>query len=246
MKYHVGTSGWSYNHWRNIFYPPKLAAGKWLNFYAQNFGTVEVNMTFYRTPTGSTLARWYDITPDDFTFTLKAPRTITHVKRLHDTSRSLREFYTLLEGLGEKARCLLFQLPPSFQLTRENTERIASLTELVDKRYDHVIEFRHSSWWCDASRDILGDTWTFCSVDGLEMPGGIVITGDVIYLRFHGERYSGLYGDDTLRDYADRLYTLAGKNGISRVYVYFNNDIGGYALTNALRMRELLDERFPG
>jgi len=143
----VGCSGWNYADWRNgVFYPPRLPANKWLEFYAEHFDTVEVNATFYRLPKKSSVARWVEQSPPGFTFAIKASRYLTHVKRLYDLGPGLERFYACIEPLlgTEKLGPVLWQLPPNFK--RDN-ERLARALELLPTRERHCFEFRDASWF---------------------------------------------------------------------------------------------------
>jgi uncharacterized protein YecE (DUF72 family) len=235
----IGTSGWSYKHWKGVFYPEKLPQNRWLSFYAEHFKTVEINMTFYRTPTEKTVAGWLEKTPDDFSFTIKASRYITHVKRTDTIDESIEKLYSLMEQFGRKGRCILFQLPPSFDRSGENVKRIDTLLAMLDRRYDHAFEFRHTSWWADEGSELFRGRAAFCTVNGLGMPDDTVVTDRIAYFRFHGKHYDTSYSDEELSRCAERITSLL-QEGIERVYVYFNNDFYGYAVQNAKRLRELI------
>jgi uncharacterized protein YecE (DUF72 family) len=111
-EYFLGCSGFYYNHWRGRFYPEKLPKTKWLQHYSERFNTLEVNNTFYRYPTEKLLNGWYQKTPENFRFTLKANRAITHTRKFHNTEQLTVTFYKLAALLQEKLLCVLFQLPP--------------------------------------------------------------------------------------------------------------------------------------
>ncbi len=243
-KYFIGTSGWSYRHWKGVFYPEKLKQEEWLSFYSETFNSVEVNMTFYRLPKETTVKNWYEITGDDFFFTLKAPGVITHNRRLHNIDEPLDRFYTLLKPLGRKGKCVLFQLPPSLHFTKENLDRVNRLLKLLNKNYDHVIEFRHGSWWCDETFRLLENRCGFCMVNGLGMPSEPVITGEYAYLRFHGENYDTLYSDKELQAYVDLLHEDVKKRDLKRIYIYFNNDYRGFAVKNSIGIKKMIAEKF--
>ncbi|MFQ5997296.1 MAG: DUF72 domain-containing protein, partial [Dehalococcoidales bacterium] len=123
FHYHIGTSGWHYDHWRDIFYPAKLAKAEWLAFYARHFDTVELNNSFYRLPSEAAFATWHDSSPPGFTFAVKVSRFITHIKRLKNSQEPLQTFITRAKILGEKLGPLLYQLPPNLH---RNDERLAS------------------------------------------------------------------------------------------------------------------------
>lgn len=243
-EFYIGTSGWSYSHWKGIFYPDRLTQKEWLQFYSGSFNTVEVNMTFYRFPRESAVLNWGNKTEDDFVFTLKAPRIITHIKRLTDIENPLYRFYDLLDLLGHKSRAVLFQMPPSFRLSSGNIKKIENLLEHLDGKYDHVIEFRDSSWWSEECYELLRNRCGFCSVNGLGMPQDIVLTDDKLYLRFHGGNYNLLYSEHELNGYAERLHGIAGEKSVKRIYIYFNNDYNGYAVINAMAMKKIMADRW--
>lgn len=236
----IGTSGWSYKHWRGVFYPEGLAPNRWLAYYANYFDSVEINMTFYRTPNEKTIQGWLSRTTENFIFTIKASRFITHVQRLEGIEESVDKLYSLAGSFKEKGRCILFQLPPSFHRNGDTVQKVGALLGLLDRRYDHAIEFRHGSWWSEECYELLRNRAAFCSVDGLDMPGDLVATNEILYLRLHGGRYDSLYADDELRRYADRIQSITADRGIKRIYIYFNNDLNGYAIGNAMTLKKLL------
>jgi uncharacterized protein YecE (DUF72 family) len=125
IEWHIGCSGFSYKEWKEEFYPKGLAQSRWFNYYTQHFDTLELNVTFYRFPTLNSLKGWYDKAPDQFSFSAKVPRSITHFKKFEETERMVGDFYALLkEGLKEKLACVLFQLPPTLVYSKEKLEKI--------------------------------------------------------------------------------------------------------------------------
>jgi len=236
-EYLVGTSGWNYDHWKGRFYPKGLPQKRWLEFYAREFDTVEVNYSFYRWPSEKTMAGWYERAPANFKFTLKAPRTITHVKKLNAVEKWLDDFYKLTGLLKEKVGCHLFQLPPSLRRTDDTLELLRKFLPALDVTKDNAVEFRHKSWWDEEVYDLLRNhNVTFCTVSGLDMPEDIVATADAAYFRFHGERYATRYRQAALDEYAAAINKLECK----KVYAYFNNDAQAYAVVNAKELRESL------
>ena len=119
-KLNIGTSGWHYQHWRGSFYPTKLPPAEMLAWYAQHFSTVEINNTFYRLPTEDALLRWRQVAPPGFTFSVKASRFITHLKRLREPRDPIDLFFSRVELLGDRVGPILFQLPPNWPLNFEN------------------------------------------------------------------------------------------------------------------------------
>ncbi len=237
----VGCSGWNYKHWRNgVFYPPRLPASKWLQFYAEHFDTVEVNATFYRLPRPTAVANWVAMTPPNFVFAIKMSRYVTHVKRLTGVKESLRRFYGTIAPLvgTSKFGPVLWQFPETF---RRNDERLlGTFDELPAGR--HAFEFRHASWLVPEilaflrARDsalVIGDhpERPFQTLD---------LTADWTFVRFHyGKRgRGGNYSDRELDEWAGRIDGWR-QRGID-VYAYFNNDWEGYAIKNALGLKQRL------
>ena len=234
----VGTSGFSYDHWRYRFYTQGLARGKWLQFYAIHFNTVELNNTFYRLPSGDNFAAWYESSPANFTFAVKASRFITHVRRLKNSQEAVKLFLGRARLLGEKLGPVLYQLPPNMY---RDDERLASFLSILPAGVRHVFEFRHSSWIEEAVLQILRDhNIGFCVFDMPEITCPLVATADFAYIRFHGSTglYSSCYHDEELAGWAEKLAKLA--DGLKAVYIYFNNDAEAFAVRNAVTLRSYL------
>lgn len=226
----IGTCGWDYAHWRNLFYPSSLRPADRLCWYASRFRSVEVDATFYRLPSAAVFRRWHDAVPEGFRFSLKAPRTITHYRKLAGAGVQLATFYRLTGLLGEKRGAHLFQLPPSFHCDDEHLHVLAQFLELLDPEAENAIEFRHAGWWNDECfRMLRRHGVAFCSVDGFGLPGGVPLTAEFAYRRFHATDYGGDYPDEALRQLAVELDGLS----CNRVYAYFNNDAGARAVSNA-------------
>ncbi|UCG09784.1 MAG: DUF72 domain-containing protein [Dehalococcoidia bacterium] len=227
----VGTSGYGYDHWRGLFYPEKLAKAKWLEFYATHFSTVELNNPFYRLPSEEAFTRWRDSSPADFVFALKVSRFITHIKRLKDTGEAVGTFISRAKILGEKLGPLLYQLPPSMH---RDDKVLASFLSSLPEGLKHVVEFRHPSWIEDGVFQILREyNIGLCIFDMPDFTCPVVATADFAYVRFHGSTalYSSSYPDEELADWADKLTGLVAS--LKEVYIYFNNDVGGFAIDNA-------------
>ncbi len=242
MIYHLGTSGWSYNDWRGRFYPQEISQKKWLPFYAQHFSTVEINMTFYRYPKPETLKGWLDKVPEDFKFTLKANRQITHRKRIKGVKNEVRYFYILADSLGQKLGCILFQLPPSLTLDLVLLEEFLST---LSPTYKNVIEFRHESWYQDEVCKLLKSYKViFCTVSSTKVPKAVIETADSAYFRFHGLTggYKYSYSEEELKKWAETIR----ETKVKECFVYFNNDYHAYAVENCKRLSELLQNRKNG
>ncbi len=236
MHFHIGTSGWSYPGWVSLFYPEDLSSKDWLVFYSQHFSTVEINMTFYRFPKPDTLKNWLERTPPNFTFTLKANRQITHLKKIRNVHHEVRYFYILANSLKEKLGCILFQLPPSI---RFDLDLLGSFLETLSSDYKNVIEFRHESWYREDVYELLrSHKVIFCAVSSAKVPGTVVQTTDTAYLRFHGltGEHRHNYSDSELEEWASTVKSIQAQE----CYIYFNNDYKAFAVANAKTMEALL------
>jgi len=227
----VGTSGWQYRHWRDTFYAGGLPQGRWLEFYAERFATVESNAAFYRLPERATFEAWARRTPADFVWAVKVSRYLTHVKRLADPAEPVERFVDRARGLGAKLSVALLQLPPQL---RRNDERLAATLAEFPPELRVAVEFRHASWWHDDVRRILERHGAaLCWADRCGPIAPLWVTADWGYLRFHAGRAHppGCYGRAALRAWAERL---AGHYAASHeVFVYFNNDGFACALRDA-------------
>lgn len=240
MRYYIGTSGWHYNHWQGRFYPEDLSRAKWLEFYARNFTTVELNNSFYRLPSANAFAGWYELAPANFAFAVKVSRFITHIKRLKNTEEAVANFIDRARILDDKLGPLLYQLPPNMH---RNDEVLESFLSTLPLGLRHVIEFRHQSWLEDGVLEILHKyNAGLCVFDMPGMSCPLAATADFAYIRFHGssELYASYYSDEELADWARRLAELAP--GLEAVYIYFNNDAEAFAVKNAITLRHYLQE----
>jgi len=240
LSYYIGTSGWHYDHWRYRFYPEKLAKADWLEFYAGHFTTVELNNSFYRLPSENAFATWYKSSPANFIFAVKVSRFITHIKRLRNSEEPLDTFITRAKGLGEKLGPLLYQLPPNMH---RDDDRLESFLSILPQGMKHVFEFRHQSWLEEKVFEILHKyNAGLCVFDMPAMTCPLVTTADFAYVRFHGgaELYSSCYSDEELADWAKRLAGLAAD--LKAIYIYFNNDVQGFAVKNALTLHSYLQD----
>ncbi len=236
-QFYLGCSGFYYNHWISKFYPAELAKTKWLSYYTQHFRTVEVNNTFYRYPTEKLLLGWYQKTPPEFKFTLKANRIITHLRRFNQTEQYTQDFYNLAHLLKEKLLCVLFQLPPTVHKDMALLEAAASQ---MDSSVLNVLEFRHESWWDKEVYDFMEHhKLVFCSVSASELPSDVVKPADGVYVRFHGRNdwYMQNYTDKELEEWAQKIRT----QNAGQVLCYFNNDYNANAPRNCLTLRGLLE-----
>jgi uncharacterized protein YecE (DUF72 family) len=235
-KIAVGCSGYYYPQWKGSFYPVELRPPDWLSHYSSIFNSVELNGTFYKQPTLSSLKKYYDATPEDFSFSVKMNKYITHVLRLKDSRKHIIDFCEFLEeGLKDKLSCVLFQMPPSFQYTEENLKRIMNN---VPHRPSSVVELRHASWWNPESIKTFKNAFiTFCNVDYPGLQTKFQLTSDLCYLRLHGspELFKTSYGDTALCEILDNLPMKA-----KAYYIYFNNTFYQAAWKNALTLTDML------
>ena len=234
----IGTSGWYYDHWKETFYPADLPKSRWLEYYAEHFDTVELNNTFYHLPKEQTLQHWRQIAPKGFLYAVKAIRYITHIKKLSDAAESLQLFFERASLLKNSLGPVLCQLPPSLH---KDLPRLEAFIGLLPKQPRAIFEFRHQSWYEDDTFELLNKLGAgFCVHDlsGNESPR--IVTGDIVYVRFHGTsgRYAGDYPESQLRDWAEWLKAQAQR--VRAIYAYFNNDAHGHAVKNAKQLKELM------
>ncbi|TMJ13456.1 MAG: DUF72 domain-containing protein [Alphaproteobacteria bacterium] len=234
----IGCSGWIYRHWRGLFYPEKLAQKNWFAHYAAEFETVELNTSFYHLPKPDTFTKWRDQAPDGFRYAVKAPRFITHMKKLKDCAEPVDEFLSRARNLGETIGPILYQLPPRWIC---NVARLEEFAAHLPRDLTHVFEFREKSWLSEevlAFLDARG--FSFCVHD---MPGSATerwASGPIAYVRFHGGegKYWGRYSDEGLLSWTDWLVGQA--NSGRDVWCYFNNDMFGHAIHDALTLRAMV------
>jgi uncharacterized protein YecE (DUF72 family) len=236
--WHIGCSGFHYKHWKGTFYPEKLAQSKWFSYYCEHFHTLELNVTFYRFPQLTTLEKWYDHSPPDFRFAVKAPRAITHYKKFNGTEYMISSFYeTVKAGLQEKCGCILFQLPPNYHYDSAKLERIL---DSLDLSLPNVLEFRHESWWNEEVFAALGSRKvSFCGMSHPELPNAVIRNTPLLYFRFHGsaELYASKYSIEELQSFADSIRAEAH---VKKAFIFFNNDINTNAVYNARELQQIV------
>jgi uncharacterized protein YecE (DUF72 family) len=241
----IGCSGWNYRSWAGDFYPQGCPQRRWLEHYATAFDTVELNTTFYRLPKREVVARWVEQTPEDFLFTVKSSRYLTHMKRLTDMGEGVRRLWERLEPLTTSPKCgpILWQLPPNF---RRDDERLAQALDQLPPAQHHAFELRHPSWF-----EAGAPTLKLLEDHGVALVIGDrpevhafqpqdAITADFTLVRFHygtrGRR--GNYSETEIAAWAQRIDAWA-RAGTS-VFAYFNNDWEGFAPRNAERLQQLV------
>jgi uncharacterized protein YecE (DUF72 family) len=236
----IGTSGWSYDHWTDVLYPPKLAPAKRFARFLETFDTVELNASFYRWPKDSTFAVWRDQMPRGSTMSVKAHRGLTHYRRLASPEPWIERFERCWQVLGDRRGVLLVQLHPEQQ---RDDARLDAFLAAVPAQIRVAVELRHPSWNDPAVYELLERRAAgYVVMSGAGLACVPRATTDFVYIRMHGPDqdsiYAGSYSDDELRRWADRIAEWRGDG--RDVWMYFNNDLGGHAVRNALTLRELL------
>ena len=232
MNILIGTSGYNYPEWRGTFYPEKFPTSKMLAYYAERFRTVEVNYTFYRMPTVALLEGWAKGTPEQFTFTLKAPRRITHDSKLQRCEDLTQSFCRTAATLGSKLGVLLFQLPPTF---KRDDAVLGSFLELLPEGTRAAIEFRHASWHDQAVFDRLRSrNVALCIADSEKMRTPIVSTADFEYFRLRDEGYQSA----DLQRWATVIRDLSG---LADAFVYFKHEEQGIGPECAKALETMLN-----
>ena len=217
----VGTSGYNYPEWKGSFYPADLSAAKMLPYYASKFRTVEINYTFYRMPTSKIVAGWAAQVPPGFRFTLKAPKRITHDKRLRaaEVADSLRTFVSVAGELGPQLAALLFQLPPNF---KKDIGLLHEFLSLLPPKTTAAFEFRHASWLDDEVYDALrARNLALCIADSEARQTPAMATAGYAYLRLRDEGY----GDADIAKWTETAKQLDAT--CSEVFVYFKHEDEG-------------------
>jgi uncharacterized protein YecE (DUF72 family) len=237
MEWRIGCSGFLYREWKEIFYPKGLAQKNWFQFYCEHFNCIEINSSFYKLPTLTALTNWYDKSPADFLFTIKAPRGVTHYKKFNQVQDVVNDFYSLIEeGLGDKLGCILFQMPPSYSYTEE---RLHNILDHLNTKHRNVLEFRHASWWNEGAIRLLSkQNVTFSGISyPSALPDDLIQNTDLVYYRFHGKPvlYKSLYSATEIEDFVKHFHEPA-----KVAYVYFNNTWGTSALINSKQLMDLV------
>ena len=230
QRVQVGTSGYNYPEWRGTFYPEKFSTDKMLPYYAERFPTVEINYTFYRMPTEKLLAGWASATPDGFTFTLKAPRRITHDAKLQRCEDTLQAFCRTAQTLGPRLATLLFQLPPTL---KKDAAVLRRFVELLPEGTRAAFEFRHPSWFDPEVYDALRSrNLALCVADSEKLSTPVESTADYGYFRLRDEGYQ----QPDIERWAGIIRGLPAGD----VFVYFKHEEQGLGPDFARRLIELL------
>jgi uncharacterized protein YecE (DUF72 family) len=240
MSVHIGTSGWSYNHWEGVLYPAGLPASRRLDVYTSRYRTVELNASFYRWPRDTTFAGWRRRLPEGFLLSAKAPRGLTHGRKLYEPEAWIERITRCWHELGDRRAVLLVQLPPG--LARDDA-RLDYFLSCLPGWIKVAVELRHPSWQVDEVFELLERRGAaYCVMSGAGLPCILRATAGFVYVRLHGpdreHLYGGSYSGQDLQWWTGRIREWAGAG--KDVFVYFNNDGGGNAVRNADALKELL------
>jgi uncharacterized protein YecE (DUF72 family) len=240
MRAWIGTSGWSYNHWQGSLYRHGASAKERLDCYLARYDTVEVNSSYYHWPRDATFDGWKARLPAGFRMTVKAPRGLTHSKKLHEPEVWLERIERGLSRLGDRLGIFLVQLPPGLGF---DPPRLEYFLQQAPKWIRLAFEFRNGTWEREETYALLERYGAAsCVMSGARLPCVLRATAPFVYVRFHGpdpnHMYGGSYSDEDLRWWAGRVREWLGQG--REVWAYFNNDWEGNALRNADRLKELL------
>ena len=239
-KIHIGTSGWSYKHWKDDFYPKGLKQADWLPYYAKTFKITEINTSFYHLPLEQTVINWTKKVSKDFLFCPKLSRYITHMKKLNEPEEALERFFEVFKPMKRKMGPVLVQLPRMVKFNYDIDEHFFKVLSTTYRQYEFVLEVRHDTWLKDDALNLLAkyEIGLVISQSGSKFPYSEMVTAKNIYIRFHGphELYASSYSDNELKSFA-RKFKKWVKEG-HEIWAFFNNDVHGYAPRDALRLEK--------
>lgn len=243
---HIGTSGWSYKHWQDVFYPADINTTMYLEYYTKFFRCVELNSSFYNLPRKTTVTGWLNRTPPEFRFCTKISRLITHQLQLVNSEEAVWKYFNIFEELNPKMGPVLIQLHPGMQYDKSLIYNFLNLLKEKYSQYRFAFEVRNNSWINDDFFDLLSQSgMAFVIADsGRRYPYCEVVTTDFVYIRFHGREqlYATDYSETDLQLYGDKIMTWANEG--KKLWVFFNNDYQGFAVKNAARLIEIIEKKF--
>jgi uncharacterized protein YecE (DUF72 family) len=242
--WHIGTSGWSYKHWKGVYYAEQLKPVEYLHFYSQEFDCTEINTSFYHLPKAQTVQKWVAEVPPGFIFCPKLSRYVTHFKKLHDPAEAMEVFFSVFDPVADRLGPILVQLPANVHFNAGVARDFYQLLSTTYKQYDFSIEVRDKTWFTRESLDLMEQygVGLVIASSGKHFPYKEAVTARHIYLRFHGPEglYSSSYAALTLRAYARKCAKwLHDKH---QVWIFFNNDIYMHAIENARTLKTMLAE----
>ena len=233
MGVHIGTSGWSYDHWNGVLYPHGTPPRERLSYYLPRYRTAELNSSYYRWPKDTASRSWRRRLPEGFRLSVKAPGLLTHVKRLYQPEGWLGRIGRALPLLGSRQGVLLVQLSPRMEF---DGARLGYFLGQVPQGIRVAVEFRHPSWHREEVLQLLQEYGAaYCVMSGAYLPCILRATAPFVYVRLHGpdphHLYGGSYSENDLRWWAERIREWDSQG--REVFVYFNNDGFGHAVRNA-------------
>jgi uncharacterized protein YecE (DUF72 family) len=228
----VGVSGFSYSSWKGKFYPSDAKSEEFLAHYSRHLESVEINSSFYAPPRAAVVKGWFAKTNEEFRFSFKAPRLITHILKLGKESlEATDKFYGTLRALGPRLGPILFQLPPYSKLDHELLEDFLSRTSDIKRR---VFEFRNETWFKDSTYSMLEDHGAgFCIAETEDLEPTFKVTGGLAYFRLRKDSYD----ERAIEEWSDRIRGTSA--GSDECYVYLRHDETG---ENAL-LAQMLSEK---
>lgn len=245
MDWHLGTMGFSYDEWRNgVFYPAGMQPRQYLGYYAQRFNAVEMDSTFYATPSESAVRRWMEVTPPDFKICPKVPRRITHELRLHGAQEELAHFLETMRLLRGNLGPIVLQFPPDF--TFDSVGALVTFLPLLPADLRFAVEFRHRSW-VRRETALLLQPHRLCWVaaDYVHLPKTVQRTTDFLYLRFIGPHGQFASKNRELVDKTADLQSWYAQiqphlGAMTAVYAFFNNDYAGFSPATCNKFKRLV------
>jgi uncharacterized protein YecE (DUF72 family) len=249
LRFYIGCSGWSYSAWKGPFYPLNLESSEWLRYYSQIFDYVEIDSSFYRIPNQFMVKNWFSKTSDNFRFTAKFPKIITHDKHLVDVNKEVDVFLKNTEPLHKKTLALLIQLPPSMEIM-PGLEGLRNLVPLLDNKFRYAVEVRHQSWFQDLAYNFFADNnicMVWSQLAGIRTPP--IVTTDFIYVRFIGDRtidekdFGNIQKDrvSEMRKWARRVKKVEEENKqLNLAIVASNNHYAGFGPGTANMFRKMV------
>ena len=257
MRWRLGTTGYFNRGWRGAFFPPGLPQAKWLSFYASRFDAIELNTTFHAMPTRDRVRGWAEKVPDDFRFSLKAPRAVTHEGPLASAAGPLAEFLDVAAELGPKLGVVLLQFGPHHAADElPDLARLLGPLPAADSAVRFAVEFRHASWLAPPTYRALREAGVALVASDLEdLPGaaGVVPTADFLYVRLLGKHGRYETDDHEIHDptprltwWRDRLARACDAADPAAVWVLSNNDFAGHAPATLRRLAGLIGAELPG
>ena len=256
MQYYIGCSGWSYSAWKGPFYPSNMDnSSDWLSYYASVFDYVEIDSSFYRMPNLFTVKNWLKKTPENFKFTAKFPKVITHDKHLKDVSRELEYFHQSMLPLRDKTLALLIQLPPSLKIT-EGLDNLRQVVSELDTKFRYAVEVRDRSWFQDLAYNFFANN-NICMVWSqlAELRTPPIVTTDFLYVRLIGDRsidekdFGKIQKDRVIemKKWSSKIKRVSkqeeggGRKNINLAIVSANNHYAGFGPGTANIFRKMVD-----